>query len=373
MFDLLDKGAFTAGEHGELGRNVDLDTLDDGYRLGVQVVKIDTDEEIKRKLAAGDWVINYGLVADYRTQSWDTTQPITQFDPSIASGPLGLRSAVVKRSAVLYQPDAFLTLRKGKWHLDLEVATTLGRVGTVGVSENQIQNDPNVALRPVTFFQMGTALQTDLAFLPADALLLGLEAGAASADKGVYGFGARPWRTHSEANGAPGSTGYAPAGFGDIDGSHIDYSDPNHSHGRVNNFMFNRAFNIDMILWRNIISTVTSAWYVKPSIRYRPTGRKSGGGDDSGFELTAGIIYSQAFYSENTPGQSKPLGAELNVGITYDTADRFHMGLQYGLLLPFAGLSNPGDSQNPANASVNGQPHDAGVAHAVRMLLAIPF
>src|SRR5438128_7389926 len=100
MFDLLDKGAVTTGEHGELGRSVDLDTLDDGYRLGLEITRLDSAEEIKRKLDAGQWVINYGLLADYRTQPWDT--PIT------TNSPTGVRADVVRRAAKLYQPDAFI-------------------------------------------------------------------------------------------------------------------------------------------------------------------------------------------------------------------------------------------------------------------------
>ena len=65
-----------------------------------------------------------------------------------------------------------------------------------------------------------------------------------------------------------------------------------------------------------------------------------------------------------------PLGLEANVGITYDTADKFHTGLSYGILLPLAGLKNSGDS--PTNPSI-GSVHDAGVAHAVRFMVAIPF
>ena len=372
MFDLLDKGATTTGEHGELGRSVDLDTLDDGYRLGVQVVRLDTDEEVKAKLAANEWVVNYGLVVDYRTQSWDTPVISPVSDVSTLGGAGLLRNNVARRAAKLYQPDVFLTLRRKKWHLDLEIASTIGSVATRAVSETA-SFDTN-ANQPLTFLQFGGALQTDVALLPADALLLGLEFGAASGDKGVYGFGARPWRSGSGGTQGPAAGGGAfnATGYGDIDGSHIDFSDPAHSHGRINNFQFNRAFNVDMILWRNLITTVTGAFYIKPSIRYRPTGRKSGGGDDSGFELTAAIIYSQAFYAENTPGQSTPLGAELNVGITYDTADRLHTGLQYGLLLPFSGLKNPGDNRDPALSSA-GSIRDASIAHAVRFTVAIPF
>jgi uncharacterized protein (TIGR04551 family) len=358
MFDILAKGQTTTGEHGELGRSVDLDTLDDGYRLGLEITRLDNAEEIKRKLDADLWIINYGILADYRTQPWDT--PIT-------NGP-NQRANVVRRAAKFYQPDVFVALKRKKWRLDAEVTMTYGTVGShepPGVDQQLI--DPQLyaqLTQPISFLQFGGALQTDIALLPADAVLLGLELGGASGDKGAYGFGARPWRsgclpgTAGGGTPQPVGTGQAPycsAGPGDIDGGHLDYNNLDASHGRINNFVFNRAFNVDMILWRNLITSVTSGWYVKPSIRYRPTGRKSGGGDDTGFELLGAVIYSQAWYPENTPGLA------LNVGITYDTSDRLHTGLAYGLLLPFSGLQN----------TVTGQ--SGSLAHALRFIMAIPF
>ncbi len=359
MFDILDKGAITTGQNGELGRSVDLDTLDDGYRLALEVTRIDTPEEIKRRLDSGRWVVNYGLTGDYRTQQWDT--PVSA--PDASGNP---RSFVVQRKAKIYQPDAFLSLKRKKWRLDAEIAFTLGNVGTHQHSDFEVGAvSPDVAAlltKGVDFFQVGGALQTDVAMLSADALLFGLEYGAASGDKGAYGFGARPWRNGSGAlqPAVPGDTPTRAAGQFDIDGSHLDYSTPN-GHSRINNFVFNRSFNVDMILFRNIITAVTGAWYVKPSVRYRPTGRRSGGGDDTGFELMFAAIYSQAWYAENTPGQAKPLGLEFNVGITYDTSDHFHAGVAYGLLVPFDGLQNVQTNTSPS------------IAHAVRMILAIPF
>jgi uncharacterized protein (TIGR04551 family) len=364
MFDLLAKGAGTSGEFGELGRTVDLDTLDDGYRLGVSVTRLDSPEVVKRKLDAGQWVLNYGLLLDYRTQGWDTAV-LTNVDNVPTVGQF-LRANVVKRDAKFYQPDIFLSLKRRKWRLDLEVASSIGNVGNRASREVDIALNPQLT-QPITFLQLGGALQTDVALLPADALLVGVEAGAASGDKGAYGFGARPWRAGT-GRLQPTPTGvpqYRATGAGDIDGNHLDFADPDHTHGRVNNFVFNRAFNVDMILFRNIVTSVTSAWYLKPSLRYRPTGRKTGGGDDTGFEILASVMYAQAFYPENTPGLSKGLGLELNVGITYDTSDRFHGGFAYGLLLPFDGLRNltppPGLSG------------DTSIAHAMKFILAIPF
>ena len=377
MFDLLSKGQGTTGEHGELGRTVDLDTLDDGYRIALEVTRLDTPEDAKRKLDGNQWVVNYGLLLDRRTQTWDT--PVQGSLDVTASGQVGTlggsgiaRSRVVRRGGQIYQPDAFLSLRKRKFRLDAEIATTFGSIGSHQNRDDLTGLDPNVALalqQPVTYAQIGGALQSDIALFPADALLLGVEIGAASGDKGANGFGARPWRSGGpQGNQQPASAGgtppYRSAGPGDIDGNHIDFASLDHSHGRVNNFVFNRAFNVDMILFRNLVTAVTSAWYVKPSFRYRPTGRKTGGGDDTGFELMASVMYAQSWYAENAPGGptgSRALGIEANVGITYDTSDRFHTGLAYGLLLPLAGFNNAATGATP------------GIAHAARLIMAIPF
>src|SRR5439155_4471047 len=130
MFDILDKGASTTGDStlggqqtGELGRSVDLDTLDDGYRLALEITRVDTAEEIKRKLEAHRWVFNYGLVIDYRTQPWDT--PVSAADSTGT-----LRSHDVRQADKIYQPDAFLSLKRRKWRLDTEIAVNLGSVGT---------------------------------------------------------------------------------------------------------------------------------------------------------------------------------------------------------------------------------------------------
>jgi uncharacterized protein (TIGR04551 family) len=360
MFDILDKGAFTTGQNGELGRSVDLDTLDDGYRFAIEVTRVDTAEEIKRKLDSNQWVINYGILGDYRTQAWDTPM-------GVLDTPANPRAQVVQRKATIYQPDAFISLKRKKWRLDAELAFTVGSVGTHQrsfVDRNTVPSDVFQELtRGVTFFQAGGALQTDVAFLSGDALLLGFEWGGASGDKGAFGFGARPFRNGSGAlqPTAPGQPATRTTAPGDIDGSHLDFSTLTGGHARINNFVFNRAFNVDIILFRNLITAVTSAWYAKPSLRYRPNGRRTGGGDDTGFELLLSIMYAQAWYPENTPGLARPLGVEMNAGITYDTSDRFHVGIAYGILFPLDGLRNTNPAVSPS------------IAHAIRSLLAIPF
>jgi uncharacterized protein (TIGR04551 family) len=361
MFDLLDKGPSTTGPLNDLGRPVDLDTLDDGYRLAVEITHVDTAEEIKRKLDAKRWVFNYGLVLDLNVQNWQAVENVTT--------PV-LRTEVARRGAKFYQPDFFVGLKYKKWRLDGEFASTIGNIDSHAQTDANLiltgtsgANNLGGILAPVSFLQFGGALQTDVSMLNGDALKVGMDLGAASGDKGANGFGARPYRDGSGSlNNCGPNCSYRAAGPGDIDGSHIDFSNAADTHGRVNNFVFNRAFNEDMILFRNLVSSITSSWYAKPFLRWRPTGRKSAGGDDSGFELLLSVMYSQAWYKENTPSTlHRPLGLEMNVGMTYDTSDRFHLGVAYGVLIPFDGLQAISTTSNPS------------VAHAVRVITAIPF
>ena len=308
-------------------------------------------------------MINYGLVADYRTQVWDTPVPEV-------GGTGSLRSRVVRRGAKIYQPDAFLSLKRKKWRLDAEIAFTLGSVGThqqapeVDIATGAVPQDVADFLRKgVNFFQVGGALQTDVALLSADALLFGVEFGAASGDKGAYGFGARPWRNGSGAVQpvAPGQQPTRAAGPGarhrrkpsrllHAERSHADQQLPLQPLVQRGHDPLPQP---DHLGDRGLVPEA-----VAPLPPHRPEDRRRrrhrvrdpGRGD-----LLAGLV------SRDTPGLSRPLGLEFNAGITYDTSDRFHAGLAYGLLVPFDGLRNTSPEQS------------ASIAHAVRMLLAIPF
>src|SRR5207244_12403560 len=110
----------TTGEFGELGRSVDLDTLDDGYRLGLSITRLDSPEVVKRKLDAGQWVLNYGLLLDYRTQGWDTVVTTNVDNVTTLAQFTSLRGTVVKSDAQFYQPDILRSLERRKWRLALE-------------------------------------------------------------------------------------------------------------------------------------------------------------------------------------------------------------------------------------------------------------
>ena len=98
-------------------------------RAAVAVTRLDTPEVVKRKLDAGEWVVNYGLLADLRTQSWDTVTTLpNDGDLQTIGGIASARNGVVRRGAKFYQPDVFLSIKRKKWRLDAEIASTIGNV-----------------------------------------------------------------------------------------------------------------------------------------------------------------------------------------------------------------------------------------------------
>ena len=60
----------------------------------------------------------------------------------------------------------------------------------------------------------------------------------------------------------------------------------------LNNFQFSPNYHVDLLLFRQILGTVSDAWYIRPEATYAFTDAISGS--------LAGI-YSQAFFPQSTP------------------------------------------------------------------------
>lgn len=131
--------------------------------------------------------------------------------------------------------------------------------------------------------------------------------------------------------------------------------------GDLDFFRFNPDYHVDLILFREVIGTVTNAFYGNPyaNIRFFESANRH-------IEVQVDGILSHAFNTEGTPsGESGWLGLEMDAGIKYVLRDAFTASLQGGLLFPFDGLSaitgrpryvnfgsNVGDFVNDADASI---------------------
>lgn len=324
--------------YGNFGQPYDLQALDDASRVSLQISRVLTPQEIQRRLTEGSWVLNYGGIFAYRFQHSQALE-LSQIDaPADASPALG------KIDAQAFEANLWTQLLVGKLKISLEAA------GLFGSFEARL-NEGALIDSSLKLEQGAGVLRGQYGFLKGDSLLVSLDAGLASGDRAA-GMGARPGRPGSRADGST-----AP---GDIDGPQFGPGD-----AIVTNFQMNPDFRIDQILWRNLFTNITSAWFLRPEVRFKPGGRRLVGGDDPGFEISGALIYSQAVNSQSAPGGSSPLGIEANAALTYTSKDRFFLGFVYGALFPLSGLANP----NPPA----GESGDAGVAQVFRGIAGVSF
>ena len=97
---------------------------------------------------------------------------------------------------------------------------------------------------------------------------------------------------------------------------------------------FNPDYHVDLILFREVIGTVTNAYYARPHVvtKFLDSGVQH-------FEIELASIASRAFDEAGTPaGDSAWLGLELDASLRYLDGDSFLAALDAGVLLPFSGL-----------------------------------
>lgn len=289
------------------GQGVDLDPADDVGALGLKVLRLDSPDQARRKLEKGITVLNGGAWFSYRTQRWAFPAFQLGGDPYASRQP-------VKRGASSTTLDVWFKLESRRLRLELEAVGVSGRIGNA-------TSDPASPLGSVTILQGAAAARAGLK-LGEGRLTLGLDAGLASGDRSP-GFGNYPGRTVC-TTATPPACGLVP---GIIDGRQYDYGDPKPD---WNNFRFNPAYRVDLILWRELIGGVTDGWYAKPNLRWEIL---------EGFAATAQVVYSQAIYATSTPStRHKPLGIEVDLGLSYVSDDGFVAWLDYGYLQPLDGL-----------------------------------
>jgi uncharacterized protein (TIGR04551 family) len=300
-----------------LGQPVSVTQDDDVGAIGLRVVREDTPEQARRKLEKGLTSLNYGLLFDYKTQRFAFPSFSLQGRPPVSGVPAPDPYAMVKRDAYSLTFDLFGRWVGKRFELEAEAVGIFGSLANISL-------DPSVSVGPVDLQMAGGALRGKYKLGETGRFVLGLELGAASGDK-APGFGNFPGRSCDYTRIPVVCTAPLP---GSIDGQQWANDG---SANAINNYRFNPAYQIDLILWRRLLGTVTDAWYVKPSFRWDVL---------EGLSLWTQIVYSQAIYASSTPStDQKPLGVELDLGVRYKSDDGFVFFLEYGVLQPMNGLA----------------------------------
>ena len=229
----------------------DLDRRDDVRSYALVFARYDTPLVVERYRAAGRTVVQYGVLAAFRTQDYDLPTYYLTGDRSRSYGP----SDLVRRGLFAFASDLWFGLRRGPLTLDVEAALVLGQIDNVSLQPG------TEMVQRTTSRQLGGVARARLDW---PRLQVGLELGLASGDS-APGFGVRPPLNQYSAQP------------GDLEGPQLRLPGDT----TVDNFRFNPDYHIDLILWRHLIGTVSDAFYARPSARWQPLrGSLAGPGAD---------------------------------------------------------------------------------------------
>ena len=317
-----------------IGQPINWTQDDDVGAIGLMAARTDTPDQLRRKLEKGATSLSYGLLFNYKSQRFGLPALSLQTGyPMIVPAGVATPVTLVNRDASAGTLDLFIRWVGKKFEIEAEGIGIYGSIGNVGW-------DPTAAAIPADIRQGAGVLRGKYKLGDGGRFHLGGEMGIASGDN-APGFGNFPGRCNLTLPSTDPNRCGQVALDGAIDGNQVGAAYPS-----LNNYRFNPAFQVDLILWRRILGTVTDAWYLKPTFRWDVL---------DGLTVGAQVIYSQALFASSTPSQvNKPLGIELDLGVKYQSDDGFVFFLDYGLLRMLSGFDITPNESNAATVSVSG-------------------
>jgi uncharacterized protein (TIGR04551 family) len=303
-YDITSSGPFTTSKDG--ARPIALEPSDAVAGPTLAILKIHTPAALARRAAAGLTSVEYAAYISHRTQDRDvpasylpTAEPVTSF----TSNDLQARGFSATATG------AWLRISSERFRLEAELAY-------IDASVEQPSLIPGAAVTtPITSSQLGLAVESDLNL---GVGRIGFDLGYASGDS-APGFGAFP--TAGQAATIPGQ----------FDGPQANAPGDT----TVNNFRFHPDYHIDQILFREIIGTITDAFYIRPHAKV--TLLQVGAGH---IEAGVALIASWAIEATSTPSGKAPLGIELDPELRYASKDGFALTLDYGVFAPGTAFDN---------------------------------
>ena len=266
-----------------------------------------------------DWSV-YAAISDQTMDSseQDLTALGTECDP-LAQGANDLVALpypcwrVIPRNAAIYRPGGWFQAiwrrsTLSSLRLEVEVSAMIGDI------ENT-QNAPEYVDSPKSILGVGGAVELEYT---SDRLKTGLDLGFATGDDADY--------------------------LGVSDGQNIsveddfyldDASQKVRDNETISSFWFHRDYHVDLLLFRQVIGTVTNAVYVRPWVAYTLL-------DTETLELGARFdaLYAAAMNPEGTPGKGDHWGVELDASAWLEMPHGFAFSVHTGLLIPLDALND---------------------------------
>lgn len=323
--DDTDRGLHRVG-----GQGYDLDDADDASEWMLAIARMDAPRDFQDKVDRGKLALNYGARLIKRTQSWDYEQAFTAGNTPATDG-------LVPRDLSVYAPDLWFKGGWKKWKVELELAGQVGSVRT----QADFTTTPITTGTTVDIRSWGGVVRASTRAFD-DKLGWGVEVGAASGDQ---------WDNDRE---------------GDTNLSHAQFLPPKGSSATIKRFVFDPDYDIDLILFRELLGSVSNAAYLRPHMSYQLTKSITGRVQN---------VTSAALEPVATPGNERLWGTEFDFDLSYQ-ANGFTIGGAYGVLFPLGAMNHPGDltkADNSGDLVFEGNTGDATNAHTVQLRLSVEF
>ena len=287
------------------GQPYDIEDEDDLYQIEMALFsRPETRRDFvdrRKRLFTGKPVVDWGLYVTWRRQSMASTikgatgnLEYAHFDSNYDDLEL------VDRDAWLVTPDLFFRL---DWRPDPSTRIYGALEGLVSIG-NVANSDGTAAGQEIDVLLYGAALETNITL---GLISFGLDGGMASGDSTELmevftGKQTNPWGNDN----------------------------------KLSRYAFNRNYNVDLLLYREVLGTVTNSAYVKPHFDFDviPT-------EENAFGGLISILYAFAPDYSAFAGDSSQLGLELDAHLFYEETNRFLATAGFGVLLPFAALDRP--------------------------------
>ena len=307
------------------GQPWDLDDNDDVNQWTFVISRLDSPEDFVDRVQADETVFNYGFLLQYRTQKFDQVTTTLGEVPD----PAGF----VPRNYKAYTPDVWMHLGIGDMDLEFE---GVGILGSVDDTADVVTGGPT---HDVDLRQYGFVLKFLYHFLDRE-LRLGGELGFASGDQ---------WDN-------------TPQGAIHVRNRRALPGEGDHT---ASQFVFDPDYEVDMILFRELMGAVSNAWYVRPNFSYDITDR---------FRMKIQNVTSFVHKRVSTPGNGIMYGVEFDGDFEYHN-DAFSAGIAYGVLFPLGALDHPVDIDQDGGPGFNygDNAGDAETAQTIQLRMMLQF
>ncbi len=334
-YDIVSSGPTHKQPFQPFGQAYDLTETDDVsqgfmgiFQRPLNPVEVDARADLLNK--DRKWGIDWGVYAVFRKQTLDVNQTTLT---AIDDGSFAPDTAeLIERNAWAIIPDAWLRLEhrptySQKIRLELEAAMIVAGIDNVSYNGLEGTGGPREVLSWAVAFEGDYTL---------NGLNISLHAGAASGDS------AKCLAVNDCSN----------------------FEQDGEFNTEITNFRFDRNYTVDMIMFREVMGTITNAWYARPAVSYDLFGES----DEEALGAELAIILGGALEKSAYPGNSSFLGTEIDVRLYYEQTKKFLADLAFGVYIPGSAF----DLKN-GFGGYTGSDRSAEVAWTLQTHLVIQF